>query len=94
MRAEKGHTLKVDGVISPALGGIPVGHELGRVLNVKAIFAEKQDNKLVASLKSSLQLVFVLAALVIIHVYFCFAAPNFAQPKIFTDILLQAALWA
>ncbi len=55
---------------------------------------EKQDNKLVASLKSSLQLVFVLAALVIIHVYFCFAAPNFAQPKIFTDILLQAALWA
>ena len=47
MRAEKGHTLKVDGVISPALGGIPVGHELGRVLNVKAIFAEKQDNKLV-----------------------------------------------
>jgi orotate phosphoribosyltransferase len=47
MRAEKGHTLKVDGVISPALGGIPVGHEMGRALNVKAIFAEKQDNKLV-----------------------------------------------
>lgn len=45
--AEKGHTLKVDGVISPALGGIPVGHELGRALGVKAIFAEKQDGKLV-----------------------------------------------
>ena len=47
MRAERGHTLKVDGVISPALGGIPVGHEVGRALGVKAIFAEKQDNKLV-----------------------------------------------
>lgn len=51
----------------------------------------KQDNKLLASVKSSLQLVFVLAALVVIYIYFCFAAPNFAQPKIFTDILLQAA---
>ncbi|MCW1087737.1 ribose ABC transporter permease, partial [Streptococcus anginosus] len=30
-------------------------------------------------------------ALVIIYAYFMFAAPNFAQPKIFTDILLQAA---
>jgi orotate phosphoribosyltransferase len=47
LRAERGHTLKVDGVISPALGGIPVGHEVGRALGVKAIFAEKQDNKLV-----------------------------------------------
>ena len=47
MRAERGHTLKVAGVISPALGGIPVGHEVGRALGVKAIFAEKQDNKLV-----------------------------------------------
>lgn len=51
----------------------------------------KQDNKLLASVKSSLQLVFVLAALVVIYIYFCFAAPNFAQPKIFADILLQAA---
>lgn len=47
VRAEKGHTLKVDGVISPALGGIPVGHEIGRAFGVRAIFAEKQDNKLV-----------------------------------------------
>jgi orotate phosphoribosyltransferase len=47
MRAESGHTLKVDGVISPALGGIPVGHEVGRAFGVKAIFAEKQDNKMV-----------------------------------------------
>ena len=47
LRAKKGHTLKVDAVISPALGGIPVGHEMGRALGVRAIFAEKQDNKLV-----------------------------------------------
>ena len=38
-----------------------------------------------------MQLVMVLIALVIIYAYFMFAAPNFAQPKIFTDILLQAA---
>ncbi len=37
----------VDGVISPALGGILVGHEVARAMDVKCIFAEKQDNKLV-----------------------------------------------
>jgi orotate phosphoribosyltransferase len=35
-----------DAVISPALGGILVGHELGRALDVPAIFAEKEDGKL------------------------------------------------
>ena len=34
-------------VISPALGGILVGHEVARALDKKCIFAEKQDNKLV-----------------------------------------------
>ena len=34
-------------VISPALGGIPVGHELGRAFGVRAIFAEKQEGRLV-----------------------------------------------
>jgi len=38
---------KVDGVISPAMGGILVGHEVARALDVKHIFAEKQDGKLV-----------------------------------------------
>jgi orotate phosphoribosyltransferase len=38
---------RVDGVISPALGGIPVGHEVGRALGTKHIFAEKQNDKLV-----------------------------------------------
>jgi orotate phosphoribosyltransferase len=47
MRAQFGAGFKVDGVISPALGGIPVGHELGRALGVRAIFAEKEQGKLV-----------------------------------------------
>ena len=37
----------VDGVISPALGGILVGHEVARALDVKCVFAEKQEGKLV-----------------------------------------------
>ena len=37
----------VDGVISPALGGILVGHEVARAMDVKCIFAEKQEGKLV-----------------------------------------------
>ena len=32
---------RIDGVISPAVGGILVGHEVARALNVKCIFAEK-----------------------------------------------------
>lgn len=38
---------KIDAVISPAMGGIIVGHELARALHVPSIFAEKQDGKLV-----------------------------------------------
>ncbi len=37
----------VDGVISPALGGILVGHEVARAMDVKCVFAEKQEGKLV-----------------------------------------------
>ena len=32
---------KVDGVISPAVGGILVGHEVARALDTKCVFAEK-----------------------------------------------------
>ena len=32
---------RIDGVISPAVGGILVGHEVARELGVKCIFAEK-----------------------------------------------------
>lgn len=38
--------LKVDAVISPALGGIPVGHEVARKLGVRFIFAEKNTEKM------------------------------------------------
>jgi orotate phosphoribosyltransferase len=34
-------------VISPALGGLFIGHEMGKALGVRHIFAEKQDNKLI-----------------------------------------------
>ena len=33
-------------VLSPALGGIVIGQEVGRALQVRAIFAERQDGKL------------------------------------------------
>jgi orotate phosphoribosyltransferase len=33
-------------VLSPALGGIVIGQEVGRALGVRAIFAERQDGKL------------------------------------------------
>lgn len=36
-----------DSVISPAMGGIVVGQEIGRHLGKRHIFAEKQDGKLV-----------------------------------------------
>jgi orotate phosphoribosyltransferase len=36
-----------DAVIAPAMGGIVVGHEVARALNLRSIFAEKQDGKLV-----------------------------------------------
>ena len=39
--------LRPDTVVSPALGGIVVGHEVGHVLGTKAIFAEKQNDVLV-----------------------------------------------
>jgi orotate phosphoribosyltransferase len=33
-------------ILSPALGGIVVGQEVGRAMRVRAIFAERQDGKL------------------------------------------------
>lgn len=38
--------LKPQVVLSPALGGIVIGQEVGRALGVRAIFAERQDGKL------------------------------------------------
>jgi orotate phosphoribosyltransferase len=45
--AAKLKNIECDSVISPALGGIVVGQELGRQLGKRHIFAEKQDGKLV-----------------------------------------------
>ena len=33
-------------VLSPALGGLIIGHEVARALSLRAIFAERQDGKL------------------------------------------------
>ena len=33
-------------VLSPALGGVIIGHEVGRALGVRAVFAERQDSAL------------------------------------------------
>ena len=60
-------------------------------MSTAATKAEKSTSPVAAFFKSNMQLVMVIIALVIIYAYFMFAAPNFAQPKIFTDILLQAA---
>ncbi len=38
---------KIDTVISPAMGGIIVGQEVARQLNVRSIFAEREDKKLI-----------------------------------------------
>ena len=38
--------LKATVVLSPALGGIVIGHEVARALDVRAVFAERQDGAL------------------------------------------------
>jgi orotate phosphoribosyltransferase len=38
--------LASDVVLSPALGGVVIGHEVARALGVRALFAERQDGRL------------------------------------------------
>jgi len=38
---------KIDIILSPAIGGIVIGYEVGRQLNIETIFAERQEGKLV-----------------------------------------------
>ena len=45
--ADKLRDIEAERVISPALGGIIVGHEIARSLGKPHIFAEKEDGKLV-----------------------------------------------
>ena len=44
--AAKVRDLQATVVLSPALGGIVIGHEVARALGVRAIFAERQDGAL------------------------------------------------
>ena len=44
--AERVRSLGAQVVLSPALGGIVIGQEVGRALGVRAIFAERQEGKL------------------------------------------------
>jgi orotate phosphoribosyltransferase len=44
--AERTRHLQPTVVLSPALGGIVIGQEVGRALGVRAIFAERQDGSL------------------------------------------------
>jgi len=45
--AETARSWSPDAVLSPALGGVVIGHELGRALGVRAMFAERQEGRLV-----------------------------------------------
>src|SRR3954463_7735511 len=45
--AETARSWSPDAVLSPALGGVGIGHELGRALGVRAMFAERQEGRLV-----------------------------------------------
>jgi orotate phosphoribosyltransferase len=44
--ASKAAGLGATVVLSPALGGLIIGHEVGRALGVRAIFAERQDGEM------------------------------------------------
>jgi orotate phosphoribosyltransferase len=44
--ADRLRTLAPTVVLSPALGGLIIGHEVARSLGVRALFAERQDGKL------------------------------------------------
>ena len=44
--AERVRPLRPTVVLSPALGGVVIGQEVGRALGVRAIFAERQDGAL------------------------------------------------
>ena len=43
MIAEHFNKEKIDAVISPAIGGVVLGTEVGRILNTRTIFAERKD---------------------------------------------------
>ena len=44
--ADRAADLRATSVLSPALGGIVIGQEVGRALGIRALFAERQDGQL------------------------------------------------
>jgi orotate phosphoribosyltransferase len=44
--ADRARSLGAQTVLSPALGGIVVGHEVARALGVRALFAEREEGRL------------------------------------------------
>ena len=44
--ADRVRDMRATVILSPALGGVIIGHEVARALGVRAIFAERQDGKL------------------------------------------------
>ena len=44
--ADRVRAFAASAVLSPALGGLIIGHEVGRALGVRALFAERQDGVL------------------------------------------------
>jgi orotate phosphoribosyltransferase len=44
--ADRTRDLRATAVLSPALGGVVIGHEVARALGIRAIFAERQDGAL------------------------------------------------
>tara|TARA_Y100000817_G_C16509792_1_gene390633 strand:- start:11 stop:592 length:582 start_codon:yes stop_codon:yes gene_type:complete len=38
---------KIDLILSPAIGGIVIGYEIGRILNIETIFAERVNNEFI-----------------------------------------------
>jgi orotate phosphoribosyltransferase len=44
--ADQFRDLRVQAVMSPAIGGIVIGQEVGRALGVRAIFSERQDGSM------------------------------------------------
>ena len=45
MIADQFEKTRPDVVIAPAIGGIVIGYEIGRILNIETIFAERVDGK-------------------------------------------------
>ena len=41
----KNNFKKIDLILSPAIGGIVIGYEIGRILNIETIFAERVNGK-------------------------------------------------